>query len=87
VAYHRNNELLTALDAMFNAGGADFFAPFAFELDTDAALNWYISAEEKAGIAGKFDAPVPAGAAGQLRGHPVGPTLAALTAWFGTGGR
>ncbi|HSQ58685.1 MAG TPA: hypothetical protein VLM40_23390 [Gemmata sp.] len=52
--YHRNNELLSTLDAAYNTDAPPDSPPFrrfVFELDTDAALNWYLSTEEKKGIA------------------------------------
>ena len=45
-SYHRNNELLAALDYAFNTNveqNEPFFRRFVFELDTDASLNWYLS--------------------------------------------
>jgi Patatin-like phospholipase len=56
-SYHRNNELLAALDHAFNTNvevNDPYFRRFVFELDTDAALNWYLSTEEKKRIAGRF---------------------------------
>lgn len=56
-SYHRNNELLAALDHGFNTStdAADpYFRRFVFELDVDAALNWYLSSEEKRAVAGRF---------------------------------
>ena len=56
-SYHRNNELLAALDYAFNTNveqNEPFFRRFVFELDTDASLNWYLSSEEKKRIAGRF---------------------------------
>ena len=45
-SYHRNNELLAALDYAFNTNveqNEPFFRRFVFELDTDASLNWYLT--------------------------------------------
>lgn len=53
-AYHRNNELLAALDYAFNTAVPRdqlVFRRFVFELNTDAALNWYLSSEDKKRIA------------------------------------
>jgi hypothetical protein len=53
-SYHRNNELLAALDHAFNTTApkdSPVFRRFVFELNSDASLNWYLSHEEKRGIA------------------------------------
>ena len=72
-AYHRNNELLATLHQSFNElHQPGFFTTLAFELASDAALNWYISSEEKQDIAGKF-----AKRQGQVN---------ALLKWFDNGG-
>ena len=72
-AYHRNNELLSALNQSFNAlHQPGFLSTVAFELDSDAALNWYISSEEKQDIAEHF--------ADRLY------QAEALKKWFGSGG-
>jgi hypothetical protein len=76
-AYHRNNELLAALDHAFNTHtlkDSPVFRRFVFELDTDAALNWYLSTEEKARIAGWFSTPATRAQA------------TALAEWLGDGG-
>jgi hypothetical protein len=52
-SYHRNNELLAALDYAFNTTApkdSPLFRRFVFELNSDASLNWYLSNEEKRGI-------------------------------------
>ena len=77
-SYHRNNELLAALDHAFNTNvevNDPYFRRFVFELDADAALNWYLSSEEKKRIAGRFrdDADVQ----NQAK---------ALAEWLGNGG-
>ena len=77
-SYHRNNELLAALDHAFNTNvevNDPYFRRFVFELDTDASLNWYLSSEEKKRIAGRFrdDADVQ----NQAK---------ALAEWLGDGG-
>jgi hypothetical protein len=81
VAYHRNNEMLAALDRSFNhLHRPNFFTTVAFELNTDAALNWFISSEDKADIARQFGSDSSQGAT--LRRQ-----VAALLKWFGRGGR
>lgn len=75
--YHRNNELLATLDHVFNTGAqasAEPFRRFVFELDTDAALNWYLSTEEKKGIARAVGA------------DEVAQQAKALAEWLGDGG-
>jgi hypothetical protein len=77
-SYHRNNELLATLDHAFNTAveaNDPFFRRFVFELNTDASLNWYLSSEEKKGIAGRY------------RNDPgVQSQAKALAEWFGDGG-
>lgn len=77
-SYHRNNELLAALDYAFNTNveqNEPYFRRFVFELDTDASLNWYLSSEEKKRIAGRF------------RDDPeVQNQAKALAEWLGGGG-
>jgi len=77
-SYHRNNELLAALDHAFNTNvdvDNPYFRRFVFELDTDASLNWYLSSEEKKRIAGRFRAD-----------DDVQNQTKALAEWFGDGG-
>lgn len=75
--YHRNNELLATLDSLYNTGeqaSAEPFRRFVFELNVDAALNWYLSAEEKKGIARAVGDP------------KIAQEAAALADWLGDGG-
>jgi len=59
-AFHRNNELLVALQKAYNDPKlhprlrTNFFTTATFECDGDAALNWYLTPNEKRDIAGKF---------------------------------
>lgn len=76
-AYHRNNELLAALDYAFNTSVPKdqlVFRRFVFELDTDAALNWYLSTEEKKRIVGRADT------------EAIKNQAKALAEWLGDGG-
>jgi hypothetical protein len=77
-SYHRNNELLAALDYAFNTNvekNEPYFRRFVFELDTDASLNWYLSSEEKKRIAGRFQGDAE-----------VQNQAQALAQWLGDGG-
>jgi hypothetical protein len=77
-SYHRNNELLAALDHAFNTTvevNDPFFRRFVFELETDASLNWYLSSEEKRRIADRF-----------RMDEDVQNQAKALAEWLGDGG-
>jgi hypothetical protein len=77
-SYHRNNELLAALDHAFNTTVEEndpYFRRFVFELNTDASLSWYLSSEEKKRIAGRF-----------RDDDDVKDQVKALAEWLGDGG-
>jgi hypothetical protein len=77
-SYHRNNELLAALDHAFNTTVDEddpYFRRFVFELDTDASLNWYLSSEEKKRIASRY-----------RDDEDVKNQVKALAEWLGDGG-
>lgn len=87
-AYHRNNELLNALQKTFNGNkdDADFFATTVLEMNGPAALSWYLTDNQKRVIAQAFKAEQlnPEGA--DLRNTGSDP-LAGISKWFGNGGR
>jgi hypothetical protein len=61
-AYHRNNELLSATDAVFNSAPqpANFLATTVFELKGNAALSWYLTRSQQRDIArGFYDLELP----------------------------
>ncbi|QJW99706.1 patatin-like phospholipase family protein [Frigoriglobus tundricola] len=55
-AYHRNNQLLSAANAVFNAPPQpeNFLATTVFELDGTAALSWYLTQAQQRDIARGF---------------------------------
>jgi hypothetical protein len=59
VGYYRNNQLLSLLEQLFadSDGQCRFLRRFIFELNTQAALSWYISDEEKRRIAKYWNNP------------------------------
>jgi hypothetical protein len=46
----RNAEVLEVLDRVFNIPGTPFFTTVTFECPSEAALNWYISAQDRQSI-------------------------------------
>lgn len=77
-SYHRNNELLAALDHAFNTNvevDDPYFRRFVLELDTDASLNWYLSSEEKQRVSDRFRVD-----------EEVRNQVKALAEWLGDGG-
>ena len=83
-AYYRNNEALSlAFDALQVPGDPDYFTTVEFELDTHAALNWYLSQDEAGSIVRNFWQDVS-------RTKPkfwVDKRLESPKTWYGTGGR
>lgn len=77
VGYHRNNELLAVAQQLFPIDPTSrtrYWQRFVLELDTEAALSWYISDEEKRRISEAFLSP------------PVQQQVQALARWLGDGG-
>jgi hypothetical protein len=83
-AYHRNNELIDLLQREFNSEcDPDFFTTVWFELETPAALNWYLSqAEAKRIVLGFFSNTDHSDLRFWIR-HRV----MSLKKWFGNGGQ
>ncbi len=57
VSYHRNNELLAIVDQFYDEKKPGFLRRFLFELNTEAALSWYIAPDEKLRIREAWDDP------------------------------
>ncbi len=77
VGYHRNNELLAVAQQLFPLDPttrSPYWRRFVLELDTEAALSWYISDEEKRRISEAF------------LSEPVQQQVQALVRWLGDGG-